>query len=301
MKTMMKFLLLVFLTTIAFFVVSALMPYSTAFKAINQSADPSVALYILATISWTCFTIVYIVKRSRWEKKKLMIVLPLMLFLVLSFMMQIETMFFGHAFKVLTIGDILLIMIANGTVPLVAAPLSLILFRRKDIRTGLGPAYMASASNLFGSQSLLIKLALTGIIYVVIYFVFGYFVAWQVSDLRAFYTGRETDNGFIGGLIDNLRDRPVIFPFQFFRGVLFGLFVLPLAQMFSNQPRTLLISLLLVFSTVSITLIIPNALFPDSVRWGHFREMMSSMSVFAVVVWWIYAKYRVRRIQSSQG
>ncbi|MGC3945708.1 MAG: hypothetical protein QM762_14505, partial [Chryseolinea sp.] len=115
-------------------------------------------------------------------------------------------------------------------------------------------------------------------------------VAWKVSDLRVFYSGQATDNGFIGGLIANVDERPTIFPFQFLRGVLFGLFVLPLMHMFSDQPRTLLISLVLVFSSVGIMLIIPNVLFPDNVRWAHFRELMSSMIIFAVVIWWVYQR-----------
>jgi hypothetical protein len=296
MKSLFKFLLLVLATIVVFSAVSAFMPYSHSFKTANQSADPSVILYVFIAVAWTCFAIVYIVIQSSWRKTKLMIYLTVILFLVIAFMTQIETLFFGHAFKVLTTGDILLIMVANGSMFVVAVPLSVAFFKRKD-----EPKAIAEGTSLFDVPGLTAKLSLIGISYVVIYFVFGYFVAWSVKDLRAFYTGHETDHGFIGTQLINLQERPIIYPFQFIRGVLFGLFVLPLIQMFPGRPGTLLVSLILVFSSVGITLIIPNVLFPDTVRWAHFREMTSSMCVFALLIWWIYRGRRLQDGPSVQG
>lgn len=302
MKAMLKFLLLVLLTTIVFSVVSALMPYSPSFKAAGQKADPSVILFVLITVAWICFTIIYIVQRARWPGKRLGIIVTLMLFLVLSFMTQIETMFFGDAFKILTTMDIVLIMMANGIIVITATPLAIKWFRNNSADMhSVGRDVSFQPADILRTPGLISRLALTGLAYVIIYFVFGYFVAWQEADLRVFYTGHNADNGFLDSLITNFRERPVIYPFQFIRGVLFGLFVLPLLQMFPDRPVTLLISLLLVFSSVAISLIIPNVLFPDSVRWAHFREMMSSMTVFAVLIWWIYTRDRVRMIQSVQS
>jgi hypothetical protein len=119
---------------------------------------------------------------------------------------------------------------------------------------------------------------------------FGYFVAWQSEDLRFFYSGNRTDQGFIASLITNYQENPGIYPFQFLRGVLFALSVLPLVSMFQGKSKTLLMSLMLVMATTAMGLIIPNFLFPDAVRWAHFREMISSMLVFAVVIWFVYDK-----------
>lgn len=301
MKATLKFLILVLLVTVVFSVVSALMPYSPAFKMAGRNADPSVILFVLITVAWICFTIVYIVQHARWPGKKLGLTVTLMLFLVLSFMMQIETMFFGHAFKILTTMDIVLIMIANGSIAAAATPLSIKWFRRTSAHTHSVDGVAFHLSDILGTPGLISKLALTGLVYVILYFVFGYFVAWQEADLRVFYTGDDVDHGFLDSLITNFRERPAIYPFQFIRGVLFGLFVLPLVQMFSDRPVTLLVSLVLLFSSVAISLIIPNVLFPDSVRWAHFREMMSSMTVFAVLVWWIYTRDRFRMTLPAQS
>ena len=124
----------------------------------------------------------------------------------------------------------------------------------------------------------------------IVYFVFGYYVAWQVKDLRIFYSGHPDDNGFLSILGNNFHENPVIYPFQFVRGVLFGLFVLPLVNMFRTRPVVLLVSLILVFLSLGVSLVIPNFLFPDTVRWAHFEEMTSSMFVFAIIVWFVYEK-----------
>jgi hypothetical protein len=284
MKNILKFLLLVVATTIAASIAAALLPYSDSFKAANKDPDPSILLFVLLTHAWTCMVIVYVARHSRWEKTKLFLGLTGMLFFVYAFMMQIETFFFSGAFPALTNTDIVLITIANGISFFVAVPLGIKLFgKRQD---GGDPSLIWMP----GTKELTIKLSLIGIIYVIVYFVFGYFVAWQTEELRIFYSGQPDDFGFIGGLVNNYHERPAIYPFQFMRGVLFGLFAMPLVSMFRGQSRQLLISLVMVYTGTGLALIIPNFLFPDAVRWAHFREMISSMFFFSIMVWLIYDK-----------
>ncbi len=290
MKTILRFILLVFVTTIAFLGVSAILPYSGAFKAASANTDPSGIIYVLITDAWICMTIMYIVKHSRWKPSRLIPALMFSLFFIYSFMAQIETYFFSAAFKILTKKDIFLIMLANGVIIFTGVPLAVKLFgkgRRSD--TGNRIRYLPS----FSFSQMIIKLTVIGIIYMIIYFVFGYYVAWQVKDLRIFYSGHPDDYGFMSVLTNNFHQNPVIYPFQFLRGLLFGLFVLPLAVMFKDRPGVLLISLILVFLSLGVSLIIPNFLFPDTVRWAHFAEMISSMFVFAITVWLIYEKLKL--------
>ncbi len=287
MKTVFRFVLLVIVTTIAFLVISSVLPYSEGFKAATRNGNPFALVYVLITIGWICLAITFIVKHSRWKASRLIPALMFSLFFVYSFMAQIETFFFSSAFHILTKTDIFLIMIANGVIIFAGVPLAVKLFgkeRRAEIekRDKNLPA--------FSFSELMIKLSLIGVSYMIIYFVFGYYVAWQVKDLRIFYSGHPEDNGFISTLANNFHQNPVIYPFQFVRGVLFGLFVLPLAGMFKERHGVLLISLILVFLSLGISLIIPNFLFPDTVRWAHFAEMISSMFVFAIIVWFVYEK-----------
>jgi len=207
-------------------------------------------------------------------------------------MAQIETFFFNSAFHNLTNPDIFFIMMANGVIIFAGVPLAVKLFGKRR-KAPIENHYIRESLSSFSFSQLIIKLGLIGICYLIVYFTFGYYVAWQIKDLRIFYSGNPGDNGFISVLADNFHQKPAIYPFQFIRGVLFGLFVLPLVSMFKERPRVLLLSLILVFLSPGISLVIPNFLFPDTVRWAHFREMISSMFVFAVIVWLIYKKGNV--------
>lgn len=285
-KDLFKLLLLVIITTIVFIVISMFLPFSEGFQAGSEKADPSGLLFILLVHTWVCITLFYIVRHSRWRGAKLIVWLMLAYFFVYSFMAQIETFFFRSAFPLLTHSDIFFIAVANGMVVLARVPLGVMLFGQKQNEA----VYGAFGYERRPLPSLLYQLALIGISYVCIYFLFGYFVAWQVEDLRMFYSGDPTDHGFLASMANNFHDNPVLFPFQFVRGVLFGVFVLPVVQMFKGRPRQLLISLILVFVSPGLGLAIPNFLFPDTVRWAHFVEMITSMSLFAVVIWWVYVK-----------
>ncbi len=98
-----------------------------------------------------------------------------------------------------------------------------------------------------------------------------------------FYSGDSQDIGFWAKLIENWRENRAIYPFQFMRGVLFGIAALPLLYMGWNRRREFIISICLIYLSTAIVLIIPNFLFPDTVRWAHFIEMFLSMLLFGVM------------------
>jgi len=121
----------------------------------------------------------------------------------------------------------------------------------------------------------------------VIYFLFGYFIAWQFEELRVFYSGTAENAGFIGQLMNNFHDNVIIYPFQFIRGILFVLGVLPLLYMLQRKKSVFITGISLVYLCTAVVLIIPNILFPDAVRWAHFIEMFFSMLLFGVITGYI--------------
>jgi hypothetical protein len=108
---------------------------------------------------------------------------------------------------------------------------------------------------------------------------FGYFIAWQFEDLRIFYSGSPEKLNFFGQLVNNMKTNPVIYPFQILRGILFGISIVPFLKMICKK-QVFLTSVSLVFSCTAVMLIIPNVLFPDTVRLAHLLEMTSSMLFF---------------------
>ena len=74
-----------------------------------------------------------------------------------------------------------------------------------------------------------------GAVYVILYMLFGYFIAWQSRELRLFYNGPAELNSFFEQWRLTLMDRPEILVFQYFRGILWMLCLIPLFKGFSGR------------------------------------------------------------------
>ena len=271
LKTFFKFVLSVLVYTIVFIAANALLPFSQGFRELETSENPLAMLFLSISSAWVCFTIYYIIRHAQLGGIKLFIHIVLVLFLVQLFMAQIETLFFGHAFTALTKWDVLLIMVA-GLIPLLVTVAMMVkFFRNKEVQ------FEKKELNL---KTITTKLVIIGLLYVCVYFLFGYFVAWQFEDLRVLYSGSPERLSFWKHLasID-----PIIFPFQFLRGILFGIFVIPLMKMVKTK-KIFVISTCLVYLYLGIIFLIPNALFPGRASTGHLLEMTSSMLVFGIIV-----------------
>ena len=270
-RMFLKMLLCVILYTVVFTIANAVMPFSQGFKELGASENPMTLLFMLVIAALVCFTIYFVIRNTHFNKKKLFMNIVFVMFFVQIFMAQIETLLFGHAFPVLTKLDVVLIMLA-GLLPLLATvPVMIKFFHNKDVMTE------RMEMNI---KSLPVKLGIIGIIYMCIYMIFGYFVAWQFEELRIFYSGSPEKLSFWKQVFSN---DPIIFPFQILRGVLFAIFVMPLKNMISTR-KTFVISVCLVYVYLGIVLILPNVLFPDMVRMGHLLEMTSSMILFGIIV-----------------
>jgi hypothetical protein len=71
--------------------------------------------------------------------------------------------------------------------------------------------------------------------YIVLYFLFGYFVAWQSQAVRLFYGGPQELNSIFNQLGQTFMNRPEIVLFQYFRGELWILGLVPLFAGFSGK------------------------------------------------------------------
>ena len=279
LKTIVKLLLAAIIYAVLFSAANALLPFSPGFKEL-EIADPLTTLvFIFLNSIWICFTAFFIIKHSQISGFKLFFNLLFVIFFVQSFMTQIETLFFFDAFPVLIIPDIILIMVA-AFIPLAAViPLLIKFFHMKNSTT----ENITIENQPLNIKKILIKLGIIGIIYLFVYLLFGYFVAWQIEELRFFYSGSKEKLGFLGQMLNNLNTYPAIIPFQIFRGILFAAFIIPLLNMTGKNKRVFITCVSLVYLSTAVMLIIPNALFPDTVRFGHLIEMTTSMLVFGII------------------
>ena len=128
------------------------------------------------------------------------------------------------------------------------------------------------------------KLALLGIVvYPLLFFTFGYYIAWQNPEVRAFYNG--TDPGsFLRQMRNIVSGDAFLLPFEFFRGLLWaGLAALFLWAM-KNRPWLAGLLLALIFALIeNDSHLFPDPLMPAIVRQTHFIETASSNFIFGLI------------------
>ena len=130
------------------------------------------------------------------------------------------------------------------------------------------------------------KLALAAVVYVVLYFTFGYYVAWQVPAVREYYGGSDPGSLFLQ-TASMARTQPWFFPIQLGRGLLWVLFTLPLVWTLRARRWELPLAVALLFSVWSWVLLMPNPLMPEAVARAHLVETLASNFLFGAFVGWL--------------
>ena len=247
--------------TIVYIIANVVLPFSQELMEANSSINPlSMIIFMPVKSTWICFTLYFIIKNTFLNGKKLFLNLLLVMFFI-SFTQHIDTLFIRSAFPFMTIDIITLIL--SGLFPLLATiPLLVYFFQNKN--------NIIIDKKGFNFKKLIIKFGIVGIIYLFIYFLFGLFIIWRIEEFRAFY----------GSIENNLI---VIIPFQLLRGILFCAFILPLKNMVKTK-KIFLICICMVYLSLAIDLVIPNAILPNSIRIAHLVEMTISMILFGIIV-----------------
>jgi hypothetical protein len=247
----------------------------------DSSGQAAAAGALFAACFLNTLVVTPIILRSRWTGWRLMAALAFVLYGVMTFMPQIESAVF-------------LTRLPAGMLPrlflmgaLVAVPFSVlavvILGKGRS-----GPADAAQNPRLvMPFREWAWKLAVIAVLYVVLYFTFGYFIAWRDPVVRAYYRG--TDEGdFFTHFHIVVRDTPWLVPFQVLRGLLWVGFALPVVRMMKGRwPETALAIALLFSVVMNSQLLLPNPFMPEPVRMTHLIETASSNFIFGAIVGWL--------------
>ena len=125
-------------------------------------------------------------------------------------------------------------------------------------------------------------------IYVSIYLVFGYFVAWQNPELRALYGGGEKTVGFLTHITSPPTSNRVI-PFQLLRGLAWTVLCLYMIRVSTGSRIRAAISVAAVLAVVmNSQLLLPNPVMSESIRHVHLVETASGNFLFGLACVWIW-------------
>jgi hypothetical protein len=122
------------------------------------------------------------------------------------------------------------------------------------------------------------------LVYIILYMLAGYFIAWQIRELRLFYGGPAELNGFFEQWASTAMGKPEFPVFQYFRGILWILCLVPLFIGFSGRRIELIILSGLALALLpTAQLAFANPLMPAGVSLGHFWEVSISTGIFGAL------------------
>ena len=191
-------------------------------------------------------------------------------------MAQIETLYFNSAIQMGT-AELVGIVAAGALRALVFAPLAVFIFGKMKKSVQPEEKRTTAAPSEWGK-----RFAALALLYVVVYFLFGYFVAWQWAETRLFYSGTTAIKPFFTHFWDLLRTDPIILPFQVLRGALWTALAILIVRMMKARRWEASLAVALTFAALlsSALGLFPNPYMPPMVRQAHFFELSSSMLVF---------------------
>jgi hypothetical protein len=139
------------------------------------------------------------------------------------------------------------------------------------------------------ARSILVRTALLAAVYVAVYLLAGYFIAFRNPEVLAYYN--DTDPGSFAAQVSKIwATAPWFFGFQFARGVLWVMFVLPLIAWFRGRRLESALLVACLFTAWVVMLLAPNPYMPASVRMTHLVETTCSNLLFGALVGAVLAR-----------
>lgn len=252
--------------------------------------DENIGLLLLGIINTAL--IVSLVVTSRWYGWRLVAGLAFAYYGSFTLLTQIESWYF---LSETTVPPPLLprLFVMGLSIPLIYIPLAVLICGKwkSDENTLQLPKRMN-----ISAKELLLKLGIIAVVYLIIYWLAGYYIAWQNPELRDFYGSPGEIKPFLPHTLDTFGGTPSLMILQLFRGILFALIAMPviLGSKVNRWLTAFLVGLL--FAIPHLVHILPNPLMPlASVRLSHMVETASSSFIFGLFVVWLLSSSYCKR------
>jgi hypothetical protein len=228
----------------------------------------------------------YLILRSSWHGWRLAGAIAISIYGVSIVGTQVESLFFLSG--KLPQGLIGALFLQGAIATVLFAPLAVLLLGKwrsaSPAPVSPGPARLRASSAAW-------RLAVIVIAFVFLYFLFGYYVAWQNPALRQYYGGPEYAS-FYASLKANWMNQPSIYPLQVFRALLYAACLYPLVRMLRTMWWETALAMALFLSVWTTMLLLPNPTMPASVAHSHFRETLGFSLVFGALAGWLMSTPR---------
>lgn len=231
--------------------------------------------------------VLWMARRSSLRGLNLWLQLLAVVFGVQWFQTQVETGYFLPAFPLLDGNFEVYRLVLRGLISSILFTLLTVL-----LKGGFSPKPSPASRFVVTAARGLGQGAWLAAVYVVLYMVFGYFVAWQSPAVRVFYGGPAELNSFFAQWGTELTRKPELPVFQYFRGLVWLACLVPMFKSFVGRRVELAILALLVLGLLpTVPLLFPNPLMPAAVSLAHFWEVSISTGIFgALCAWFVPAE-----------
>ncbi len=228
--------------------------------------------------------IIGLILSSRWGGWKLALLMGFAYYGAVTFLTQIEAWYFMS--NVTFDPKILPRLFMMGLpIAFIYIPLAVLILGKRKTTDNAKP----TSSLIFPVRQWIWKLFVIAIIYILLYWGAGYFIAWQNADLRAFYGSPGDILPFWEHTVKTFHTNSGLFPFQAIRAMLWTLCAIPIIRGSKVNVWWTAILLGLFFTIPQISgLILENPLMPiASVRLSHMIEGIASNFVFGMIIVWL--------------
>jgi hypothetical protein len=241
-----------------------------------QARESLTALLVVSCLNAVVFA--YIILRSRWAGWKLIFAILFVCYGVTTVMGQIETAVFVTR---LPPGMLPRLFLSGALFAALFSPLAVLTLgkKRSDGREDKQSLRLKLSAREWSTKLLLLVIA-----YVVIYFTFGYFIAWKSAAVRAYYGGSDPGS-FLAQMISVVRNTPWLLPLQALRAILWVLIAVPVIRMMKGEWWEAGLAVALLFAVVmNSQLLLPNPFMPKEVRMVHLLETATSNFLFGWLI-----------------
>jgi hypothetical protein len=275
-KTSIKLIFLFLIFSILFALPYILIPPQV--KSENPSEYNGVMLIFLLLTQF--FSIVYLIKRLHLSGLKLFLTVTIIFWGLQTCMTQIETWYFREAMPTITNVELRNLFLRPLISSITFIPLAVWVLDQWNNGISQSEKYQTSSLNVK-------EISMLSIAYVVIYFLFGYFIAWQFETVRIFYSGSPDNAGFIEQIKQTLETKRFILLFQFFRGFLWIIMGLPILLYLGGSKIEKIMACIILYSLPAIQLTVDNPFMPQQVRIAHLLEVSASNGLFGLLIGYI--------------
>jgi hypothetical protein len=227
----------------------------------------------------------YPVVRSRWHGWRLALAIFVVYFGTASFMGQIESAIYlaGKMPPGMQSG---LFLMGLFTGAVFSPLLVLTLGRWRQAAPARGER---NARPKMSAASWAWRLAAGAAVMLALYYLFGYYVAWQSPSLREYYGGSDPGT-FLAQMRGIVSEAPWMVPLQYVRGLLWVLLALPVIRMMRGRWWEAGVAVSLLFTVPSLYLLLPNPFMPEVVRMTHLVETVPYQFLFGWFVTWLFTR-----------